>query len=108
MSKYTHEITDNNFQEEVIKSDKPVLIDFWAQWCGPCLALGPTIDTIAEEYDGKLKVGKVNVDQNSSIAAKYGIRSIPSLLIFSNGKVEEQLIGAVPKEQIIEKLKHLI
>ena len=98
------EITDDNFQKEVLDSDIPILIDFWAEWCSPCLMLAPTIEEIAKEYDGKIKVGKLNVDNNPNTAVKYGIRSIPSLLYFKNGNVEGQVIGLQSKKNIIEKL----
>ncbi|MBC8213379.1 MAG: thioredoxin [Candidatus Marinimicrobia bacterium] len=108
MGDFTKTLTDDNFEIEILNSDKPALVDFWAEWCGPCIALGPTVDSIAEEYDGKAVVGKVNVDHHPTIAAKYSIRSIPSLLIFSNGKVEEQLIGAVSKEEITSIIDRLL
>jgi len=98
-------ITDANFETEVIKSDIPVLIDFWATWCGPCKAIAPIVEDLAKEYDGKVKVGKVDVDENQQIAIKYGIRSIPTLLIMKNGQVNDMIIGAVPKVQIVQKLK---
>lgn len=100
----TIELTDSNFSEEVEKSDTPVLVDFWAEWCGPCRMVGPVVDEIAGEYDGKAKVGKVNVDHNPQVSVKYGIRSIPALLIFKNGEVVDQIIGAVPKTHITKQL----
>jgi len=102
------ELNDGNFESEVLKSELPCLVDFWAEWCGPCLVVGPIVEEIAQEYAGKLKVGKLNVDQNSQTAAKYGIMSIPSLLIFNGGKVVDQIIGAVPKKQFIEKIDKII
>ena len=99
------EITDQNFQEVVLNSDKPVLVDFWATWCGPCRTVGPIVDELATELDGKAVVGKVNVDNNSETPQTYGIRSIPALLIFKNGEVVDKLVGAVPKCQLLEKLE---
>jgi thioredoxin 1 len=102
------ELTDSNFQNEVLQSDKPVLIDFWAEWCGPCKMIAPMVEELANEYDGKLKVGKLDVDSNQQTSMQYGIRSIPTLLIFKGGKVVDQLIGAVPKKMLAEKVaKHL-
>lgn len=97
-------ITDANFESEVIKSNIPVLIDFWATWCGPCKAIAPIVEDLAKEYDGKVKIGKVDVDDNQQTAIKYGIRSIPTLLIMKNGKVNDTIVGAVPKSQIVQKL----
>ncbi len=102
------EVTDTNFQTEVLKSDKPVLLDFWAEWCGPCKMIAPVVEELAKEYDGKLKVGKVDVDSNQQTSMQYGVRSIPTLLIFKGGKVVDQLVGAVPKKVLAEKItKHL-
>ena len=98
------EITDSNFDEVVLQSDKPVLVDFWAEWCGPCRMVGPIVDELASEYDGKAVVGKVNVDNNPDISVKYGIRSIPALLFFKNGQVVDQQLGAVPKTVLADKL----
>lgn len=103
MSK-TIEFNDNNFEEEVLKSDQTVLVDFWAEWCGPCRMVGPIVEEIAGEYEGKAKVGKVNVDFNPEVSVKYGIRSIPSLLIFKNGQVVDQIVGAVPKSHLTKQL----
>lgn len=97
-------LTDANFESEVIKSDIPVLIDFWATWCGPCKAIAPIVEDLANEYNGKVKIGKVDVDENQQTAIKYGIRSIPTLLIVKNGKVDDMIVGAVPKAQIVKKL----
>lgn len=98
------ELTDANFAEEVEKSNNPVLVDFWAEWCGPCRMVGPVVEELAGEYEGKAKIGKVNVDYNPEVSVKYGIRSIPALLIFKDGEVVDQIIGAVPKNQIKNKL----
>jgi thioredoxin 1 len=98
------EITDANFEQEVLKSDKPVLIDFWAVWCGPCKMIAPVVEEIATEYDGKLKVGKLDVDNNPEVSMKFGIRSIPTLMVFKGGKVVEQIIGAVPKRNLLDKV----
>lgn len=94
------ELSDSVFESEVINSDKPVLVDFWAPWCGPCKALAPVIDEISKDNEGKVKVGKVNVDENPEISMKFGIRSIPTLIVFKDGDVLEQVIGAVPKSEI--------
>ena len=103
------EITDANFQKEVLESSVPVLVDFWAVWCGPCKMIAPVVEEIASEYDGKLKVGKVDVDNNPEVPLKFGIRSIPTLMIFKGGKVVEQIIGAVPKRNLLDKVtQHLI
>lgn len=94
------ELSDASFEDEVINSDVPVLVDFWAPWCGPCRAVAPIVEEISEAYDGKVKVGKVNVDENPSTTMKFGIRSIPTLLVFKGGEAVEQIIGAVPKGEI--------
>lgn len=93
-------LTKENFGEEVLSSDIPVLVDFWATWCGPCRMLAPTVEEIAEEYEGKIKVGKVNVDDEMQLAQEYGISSIPTLLLFENGEVKDQVVGFVPKKSI--------
>lgn len=100
----TVEITDANFEEEVMKSELPVLIDFWAVWCGPCKLIAPAVEEVANEFQGKVKVGKLDVDTNQIVASKYGIRSIPTLLLFKGGKIVDQIVGAVPKNAIVQKL----
>lgn len=92
--------TDANFDQEVIQSDIPVLVDFWATWCAPCKAIAPLIDTVADEYAGKIKVGKVNVDENQATPGKFGVRGIPTLILFKGGVVVDQIVGAVPKSQL--------
>ena len=100
MSENTFVATDQNFEEEVIKSDVPVVVDFWAAWCVPCKMIAPTLDELAQEYAGKAKVGKLNVDENREIAGKYGIRGIPSLLLFKDGEIKDQMVGVHSKQEI--------
>ena len=101
-------ITDDNFQDEVLNSDLPVLIDFWAVWCGPCKMIAPIVEDLATEYDGKAKIGKLDVDSNQQTSIKYGVRSIPTLLIFKGGELVDTIIGAVPKAKVVEKLELVI
>ncbi|MBK7994163.1 MAG: thioredoxin [Blastocatellia bacterium] len=102
------EITDNNFGSEVVDSSVPVLLDFWAAWCAPCRMLAPTVEAIAKDYEGKAKVGKLNVDENNEISAKYGIKGIPTLILFKNGVEQERVVGATTKDNIARMLdKHL-
>jgi len=98
------EITDANFEHEVLKSAVPVLVDFWAVWCGPCRAVAPIVEEMAKDYAGKLKVGKVDVDQNAEVSMRYGIRSIPTLLLFKGGEVVEQVTGALPKPKLVAQM----
>ena len=108
MTENMTQYTDSNWEQEVIKADQPVLVDFWAEWCGPCHALAPTVSSIADSYQGRIKVGKLNVDENEKIAAKYGIRSIPTLMLFKGGEIKEVLIGNRPKTEIVQVLdKHM-
>jgi len=102
------EITDANFEETVLKSDKPVMVDFWAAWCGPCRMVGPIIDDISKDYDGKAVVGKLDVDANQEFAAKYGVRNIPTVLIFQNGEVVGRQVGVAPKTTYAEALEALL
>jgi thioredoxin 1 len=102
------EVTDANFDQEVLKSEQPVLVDFWAAWCGPCKMIAPAVENLAASYAGKLKVAKVNVDQNGATPSRYGIRGIPALLFFKGGKVADQIVGYVPQEAIEEKVQKLI
>jgi len=106
--KNTHEFTDQNFEVEVLKSDKPVLVDFWAEWCGPCRMMAPAVEAVAEEYAGRAKIGKLNVDENQSVTSRYQIRGIPTLLLFKNGEIQEQSVGVTSKDNIIKMLeKHV-
>ena len=99
------ELTDSNFASEALNSDKPVMVDFWAEWCGPCRMVGPIVEEVANEYQGKAVVGKLNVDLNPEVAQKYGIRSIPTILFFKNGEVVDRQVGAVPKAALVKKLE---
>jgi len=102
------EFTDDNFDTEVLKSNLPVLVDFWAEWCGPCKMIAPIVEEIAGDYAGKVKVGKVNVDFNNQVVMQYGIRGIPALLVFKGGSVANQIVGAVPKNNITQILDEVI
>jgi thioredoxin 1 len=102
------EVSDKEFETEVVNSDLPVLIDFWAPWCAPCRAIAPVVDELAKEYDGKLKVVKMNVDENPLTPGKYGVRAIPNLLLFKNGQVKDQIIGACSKSQFVQAIQKLV
>lgn len=102
------EITDANFEELVLKSDKPVVVDFWAEWCGPCRMIGPVIEEMSVEYGDKAVIGKVNVDQNPGVSAQFGVRNIPTVLFIKNGEVADKSVGAVPKAQLASKLEALL
>jgi thioredoxin 1 len=108
MSDVPQQVTDETFETEVEKSDMPVVVDFWAPWCGPCHMIAPSLEELAKEYSGKAKVAKVNVDESQQTAMKFGIRSIPTVLFFKGGSVADQVIGAVPKEELKRKLDSLL
>lgn len=108
MATNTTTFTDANFQEKVLNADQPVLVDFWAPWCGPCHMITPTIEALTSDFEGRATIGKLNVDENQRTAAQYGIRSIPTLLIFRNGEVVDQVVGVVPKDQLAQKLEAAI
>ncbi|MGA7858336.1 MAG: thioredoxin [Terracidiphilus sp.] len=102
------EVSDATFDQEVLRSEQPVLVDFWAVWCGPCKAISPVVDSLAATYAGKLKVAKVNVDENGATPSRYGVRGIPTLLLFKGGKVADQIVGYVPESVIDEKIQRLL
>ena len=105
---HTLELTDGNFEQEVLKSDKPVLVDFWAEWCGPCRMMAPTVEAIAGEFADRAKVGKLNVDENQSVTGRYNIRGIPTLLLFKGGEVKEQWVGATSRDVLVKMIeRHL-
>jgi len=105
---HTLKLTDSNFDDEVLKSDKPVLVDFWAEWCAPCRMMAPTVEGVAQDYAGRAKVGKLNIDENPSVPNRYNIRSIPTLILFKNGLVEGQFVGATSKDSIVKMLEDLL
>ena len=102
------EVTDNNFDQMVLKSEQPIMVDFWAAWCGPCKALAPIVDEVATAYNGKVKVGKMDVDSSPVTPQRYGVRSIPTLLIFKNGQVQDQIVGFVSRDKIEKALDNLV
>jgi len=108
MTDNVKDYSTNDFKSEVVESDTPVLVDFWAEWCGPCKVIAPVVEELAKDYEGKIKFGKVNVDDHNMVASEYGVRSIPTLLIFKNGAVVNQIVGAVPKEKITAILDTVI
>lgn len=108
MSEQPMDVKDSNFEEEVLKSDKPVLVDFWAPWCGPCRMVAPVLEEIAQSYSDRIKVVKVNVDENPNTASRFGIMSIPTLVLFNEGEAIETLIGFQPKDKLVEKIEPLI
>ncbi len=107
MSKVTH-VGDENFEAEVIRSSVPVLVDFWAPWCGPCKSIAPIIEEVAQEYEGRLKVAKLNVDDNPVTPSRYGVRGIPNLIILKGGAVKEQIVGAVPKGRLVDAIEKVV
>lgn len=102
------ELTDANFEELVIKSDKPAIVDLWAEWCGPCRMVGPLVEELSHEYDGRAVIGKLDVDSNPGVTSKYGIRNIPTILFFKNGEIADKQVGAVPKSVLAAKLEKLL
>ncbi|MFB6343082.1 thioredoxin [Saccharicrinis sp. FJH2] len=102
------EVTDSNFEELILNSDKPALIDFWAEWCGPCRMIGPIVEDMSSEYDGKAVIAKLNVDENPEVCSKYGIRNIPTVLFFKGGEVADKQVGAVPKNILVQKMENLL
>ena len=108
MAENVVQVTDATFEQEILKSQLPALVDFWASWCAPCRMIGPVVEELAGEYNGRLKVAKMNVDENASTPSQYGIRGIPALLIFKNGKLVDQVVGAVPKSQVVSIIEKVI
>jgi thioredoxin 1 len=108
MSEHLIEVTDARFEQEILQSPLPALVDFWASWCAPCRMIGPVVEALAGEYAGRLKVAKMNVDENVSTPAKYGIRGIPALLLFKNGELVDQVVGAVPRAQVVNLIEKVL
>ena len=108
MSKFVNDLADADFEKEVLKSSVPVLVDFWAPWCGPCKSIAPVIEQLAQEYEGKLKVVKINVDQNKEAAMRYNVRGIPNLILFKNGDSVEQMVGAVAKQELVTAIDKVV
>lgn len=108
MAENTIAITDASFDASVVKSSVPVLVDFWAPWCGPCVAIGPVLESLAQEYKGKLTIAKMNVDENANIPASFGVRSIPYMALFKDGKLVDSIVGAVPKTKLVDMIKKVL
>jgi thioredoxin 1 len=108
MGAFTKEATDSNFETDILGSETPVLVDFWAEWCGPCRVIAPTVDAVAEQFNGKAKVYKMDVDDNINTPQRYGVRGIPNLILFQGGQVKEQIVGAVPKSQLVKAITSVV